>query len=187
MDNVAGYKIDFAKTKAAAEHIKEYKKQGDGTKLYLENGKKVENYDVKITFHKDKKDVFVTDFRRYSFLLNNMYIPDDLFDKKRFDDKLKEYNISSEELKAYVRHDKYNEHRTDDIFFEVCNEIRKSFDKCITYDSDVLQGCVWRINLEEIENIEILPNDGYRYGSINYIRSNGNRIDWIKDFYKRLK
>ena len=38
VDNVAGYKIDFAKTKAAAEHIKEYKKQGDGTKLYLENG-----------------------------------------------------------------------------------------------------------------------------------------------------
>ena len=38
VDNVAGYKIDFEKTKAAAEHIKEYKKQGDGTKLYLENG-----------------------------------------------------------------------------------------------------------------------------------------------------
>ncbi len=37
-DNVAGYKIDFEKTREASEHIKEYKKQGDGTKLYLENG-----------------------------------------------------------------------------------------------------------------------------------------------------
>lgn len=38
VDNVAGYKIDFEKTHEAAEHIKQYKKQGDGTKLYFENG-----------------------------------------------------------------------------------------------------------------------------------------------------
>ena len=38
-------------------------------------GESVEGFDVKITFHKNKKDVFITDFRRYSFLLNNMYIP----------------------------------------------------------------------------------------------------------------
>ncbi len=36
--DVAGYKIDFEKTKEAAEHIKQYKKQGDGIKLYFENG-----------------------------------------------------------------------------------------------------------------------------------------------------
>ena len=39
----------------------------------------------------------------------------------------------------------------------------------------------------EIENIEILKNDGYRYGSLNYIRSNGKRINWISDYYKKLK
>ena len=37
------------------------------------------------------------------------------------------------------------------------------------------------------EKIEILKNDGYRYGSLNYIRSNGKRINWIKDYYKKLK
>lgn len=149
-------------------------------------GKKVQGYDVKITFHKKEKDVFVTDFRRYSFLLNNMYIPDSIEDKNKFDEKLNKYNITKDELKAYVRCDKYNEHRTDNDFLNICSEIRKSFDKCITEDSDVLQGCVWRINLDEIEKIEILKNDGYSYGSINYIRANGKRIDWIEDYYKRL-
>lgn len=150
-------------------------------------GDKVVNYDVKITFHKDEKDVFVTDFRRYSFLLNNMYIPDDLKDLIRFNKKIELYNISNEDLKDYVRKDKYSEHRTDKEFLDICREIKESFDKCITYDSDVLQGCVWRINLSDIDTIEILPNDGYRYGSINYIRSNGKRIDWINDFYKKIK
>jgi len=150
-------------------------------------GEKVDGFDVKITFNKKEKDVFITDFRRYSFLLNNMYIPDNLEDKIYFDKKLKNLNITSEELKAYVRHDKYNSHRTDDEFIEICNEIRKSFNKCITKDSDVLQGCVWRITLADIEKIEILKTDGYRYGSLNHIRNNGKRIDWIKDYYKNLK
>lgn len=69
-------------------------------------GSKIEGYDVKITFHKDEKDVFITDFRRYSFLLNNMYIPDNKKDKLIFDKKLKKYNITLDDLKAYV--DKIN-------------------------------------------------------------------------------
>jgi len=150
-------------------------------------GTKVDGFDVKITFQKEEKNVFITDFRRYSFLLNNTYIPDNIEDKNKFDNKLNKYNITKEELKAYVRHDKYKKHRTDKEFLKICDEIRRSFDKCITNDSDILQGCVWRINLEEIEKIEILKNDNYRYGSLNYIRSNGKRIDWIKDYYKILK
>jgi len=150
-------------------------------------GEKVPNYDVKITFNKKQEDVFITDFRRYSFLLNNMYIPNNINDKINFDNKLKKYNITDEDLKSYVRFDKYKTHRTDDKFIEICNEIKNSFDKCITHDSDILQGCVWRINLDEIEKIEILNNDGYRYGAINYIRSNGERINWIEDYYKKIK
>ena len=150
-------------------------------------GEKVEGFDVKITFNKDKKDVFITDFRRYSFLLNNMYIPNNIEDKISFDKKLEKYNVTKEELKAYVRLDKYDGHRRDAEFLDLCNEIRKSFDRCITENSDVLQGCVWRINLDEIENIEILKKDGYRSGSLNYIRSNGKRINWINDYYKKLK
>ena len=150
-------------------------------------GKKVDGFDVKITFHKNKKDVFITDFRRYSFLLNNIYIPSSLEDKEKFDLSLKNKNITYEELKAFVRYDKYKKHRSDKEFLNICDKIRNSFDKCITEDSDLLQGCVWRIDLSEVEKIEILKDDGYVYGSLNYIRSNGKRIDWIKDFYKRLK
>ena len=130
-------------------------------------GEPVPGFDVQITFNKDKKDVFITDFRRYSFLLNNIYIPDSLEDKKRFDAKLKQNNITIEDLKAYVRHDKYRTHRMDQQYLEICDEIRKSFDKCMTEDSNILQGCVWRINLSDVEKIEILNDKSYKYGSVN--------------------
>lgn len=147
----------------------------------------VKGFDVKITFHKSKEDVFITDFRRYSFVLNNMYIPDDSHDKEIFEQKLKKYGITTEELKAVVRPDKFSEHRTDQEFLDVCSKIRKSFDKCINEDSDVLQGCIWRIYLEEVEKVEFLTDTEYTYGSFNYVRNNGKRFDWIEDFYRRLK
>lgn len=150
-------------------------------------GEPVKGFDVKITFHKQKKDVFITDFRRYSFLLNNTYIPDTLKDKELFDKILEEKNITKDDLKAYVRPDKFDHHREDKDFLDICQKIRQSFDKCITTDSDVLQGCVWRINLDEVKKIEILNDNNYRYGSFNYVRSNGKRFDWRKDFYKKLK
>lgn len=150
-------------------------------------GKRVEGFDVKITFNKNEKDVFITDFRRYSFLLNNQFIPNNKNEKKLFEEELKKYKITKEELEAYVRKDKYKECRNDDNFKKICKKIEKSFDKCITKESNILQGCIWRINLNEIEKIEILKDDGYCYGSLNYIRSNGKRIDWQKDYYKMIK
>lgn len=150
-------------------------------------GEPVKGFDVKITFNKQKKDVFITDFRRYSFLLNNTYIPDTLKDKELFDKTLEEKNITKDDLKAYVRPDKFDHHREDKDFLDICQKIRQSFDKCITTDSDVLQGCVWRINLDEVEKIEILNDNNYRYGSFNYVRSNGKRFNWREDFYKKLK
>ena len=149
-------------------------------------GEPVEGFDVKITFHKSREDVFITDFRTYSFLLNNTYIPDSLDDKEQFDNKIAKLNIKADALKAYARPDLFDQHRTDDVYLTICQEIRDSFDKCITMDSDILQGCVWRINLNEIDKIEFLNDRTYRYGSLNYKRSNGERIDWRKDFYKRL-
>lgn len=142
---------------------------------------------MKIIFHKEESEVFITDFRRYSFLLNNVYIPNTLKEKDQFDKKLKKLGITKEELKMYVRPDKYDKHRTDKVYLELCKEIRDTFDRYITKDSDILQGCIWIIKLSEVESIEILSNDGYRYGSLNYKRSNGKRINWQNDFYKLLK
>lgn len=127
-------------------------------------GKRIDGYDVKITFEKNSNEVFVTDFRRYSFVLNNKYIPKSINDKNIFTDELKKHG-----------NDKY-----------INNKIVNSFDRCITMDSDILQGCVWNIKLSEVCSIEILKNDGYVYGSLNYVRSNGKRINWIEDYYKRI-
>lgn len=149
-------------------------------------GEPIGGFDVKITFNKNENDVFITDFRRYSFLLNNIYIPDNLNDKEAFDKLITDKNITFDDLKAYVRKDKYKSHRTDKEFIDICNRIRDSFDKCITTDSDVLQGCVWRINIDDIESIEILNDKSYMYGSLNYVRSNGKRFNWIEDFYKKI-
>ena len=149
-------------------------------------GTKVGGFDVKITFKKGEKDVLVTDFRRYSFVLNNMYIPDSIQDKKKFDSLLEEKNITKEELRAYVRHDKYAEHRTDREFLDICKKIRESCDKCITVESNILQGCVWKISLDEVEKIEILHDNGYTYGSLNYKRCDGRRMNWMEDFYRKL-
>lgn len=147
-------------------------------------GKRVEGFDVKIIFNKDIKDVFITDFRRYSFLLNNKFIPNNLNELNIFNNELKKYNITDKELLDYIRNK--DNVRCDKEFIRMCKKIESSFDRCITTDSDILQGCIWRINLNEIESIEILKDDGYVYGSLNYIRSNGKRMDFIKDYYKKL-
>ena len=159
----------------------------NGTCPPKRKGKRVEGFDVKITFHKDKKDVFITDFRRYSFILSNVYIPKSIKDKEKMDELLKEKNIKKDELKALVRPDKYKTHRTDKEYKDICKTIRESWDRCITEDSNILQGCVWRIDKEDIDKIEILKNDGYTYGSVNYVRANGKRKNWIEDFYKILR
>lgn len=148
-------------------------------------GEPIKGYDVKITFNKPESEVFITDFRRYSFLLNNKYIPKNKKDFQDFQKLLEKHNITDEDLKAYIRKDKYETHRMDQPFLDVCEKIRNSFDRCITKESDILQGAVWRINLEDVEGIEMLKNDGYRYGSVNYIRSNGKRFNWIEDFYNK--
>ena len=149
-------------------------------------GKAIPEFQVKITFHKEEKDVFITDFRRYSFLLNNQFIPKNRQEKIKFEQELEKYHITSEDLKAFVRKDKFESCRKDEDFKKICAKIEKSYDRCITKESNILQGCIWRININEIEKIEFLKDDGYIYGSVNYIRSNGKRLNWIDDFYKSL-
>lgn len=147
----------------------------------------VKGFDVKIIFRKKKEDVFITDYEKFSFLLNNMYIPNNLKEKRLFEEKLKKNNITKDDLKAYVRPDKYISHRTDRAYLDICEEIRNSFCKCITAEGEILQGCVWRINLDEVEDIQFLNDKDYCYGSFNYKRKNGKRFDWINEYYKKLK
>lgn len=141
---------------------------------------------VKITFHKLEQEVFVTDYRRYAFVLNNLFIPDSQKEKEEFEKILKTYNITEEDLKVIIRKDKFKTHRTDKEYLDVCKKIRQSFDKCITRDSNVLQGCIWRIDLSEIDKIEILNDMEYTYGTFNYLRANGKRFDWIEEYYNMV-
>ena len=146
-------------------------------------GKPVKGFDVKITFHKNQQDVFVTDYRRYSFLLNNVYIPESAADLVAFEHELEHYQITKEDLAAFMRTNGMENTK----LVGISEKVRESFDRCITSESDVLQGCIWKLDLKDVEKIEILHNDGYRYGSFNYVRSDGKRFDWIEDYYGMLK
>lgn len=150
-------------------------------------GKKIEGFDVKITFNKDENDVFITDFIKYSFLLNYQYIPDDLNDLKEFRNKITNLDITDLDLIKYVRRDKYENFKSDKYFLEIVKLVEKSFDKCICDDGSILQGCVSKINLEDVEKIEFLTDDNIMSGSINYVRSNGKRKNWIDAYINTLK
>lgn len=131
---------------------------------------------IRITFTKPPEDVFITDYRRYSFLLNYRYIPESLKDRLQFEEKLGQIG-----LKTNADRQSYGNCP------EICREIEKSFERCITSDSDVLQGCVWRICLSDVKEIEFLRDPEFQYGTFNYLRKNGRRFDWIGDFYKKLQ
>lgn len=131
-------------------------------------GQRVEGFDVKITFEKDEHEVFITDYRRYSFVLNNLYLPESLNDKKQFE---------REQKKAQATNDKL-------LGQKLISKIKKSHLRCIITDSNILQGTIWKLNLSDVIKIELLPHDGYVYGSLNYPLKNGNRISWPQQFYK---
>ena len=150
-------------------------------------GSAVSGFDVKITFHKPEDEVFITDYRRYSFILNNIYIPKSIADQENFQKELDSHGVTSEDLRVVARPDKYGTCRNDTAFLAACQKIGDSFERCITKDSDTLQGCVWRIYLSEVESIELLHDSNYSYGTFNYKRKDGTRFDWVEDFYKLLK
>lgn len=147
----------------------------------------VPSNEVKITFIKDEKDLFITNFRTYSFVLNNMYLPSSKKDYEWSVEEMAKRKISIEDLKAYVRKDKYDIRRTDAEFLDFCKIIRKSWGKCITNESDILQACFWRLDLKDVVKIEFCNDDNYNYGSPNYLRANGKRPEWVKKYIASLK
>lgn len=125
-------------------------------------GAPAKGFEVKITFHKPESEILITDFRRYSFVMNNLYMPDSMADKARFDTA----NLAADERQR-----------------QIC----ASLVRCITGSSDVLQGCAWDVKLTEVERVEMLPNDGYCYGSLNDARADGTRRDWQREFYRLIE
>jgi len=105
---------------------------------------------VKITFEKTDKDVLITDFVKYSFLLTNEYIPSNKFDEEQFNQFMIENNVTSEDLLAYTRRDKYPIFRTDNDFDKVNSMVNHSFKKILELETNFLQGTVWDIKLEEV-------------------------------------
>ncbi len=43
------------------------------------------------------------------------------------------------------------------------------------------------VKLSEVEHIEFLPHDGYRYGSLNHVKADGTRRNWQQEFYHLLE
>lgn len=150
-------------------------------------GKKIKGFDVKITFKKNKSDIFITDYIKYSFLLKYNYIPLTLGEKENFEKILKEKNITEQNLINYVKRKEDDFDCSDKNFIEVLKVIENSFERCICEDGNILQACVSRINLNEIEKVEFLFDNNIIHGSINYIHSDGNRINWQKKYYMNLK
>lgn len=132
---------------------------------------------IKITFTKRREDVFITDYRRYSFLLNYRYIPESLEDKRQFEEMLGQFGLEKNAAIPQAYQD----------YPEISREIERSFQRCISSNSDVLQGCVWEVSLSDVTKIEFLRDTEYQYGTFNYLRKNGQRFHWIDDFYRRLR
>lgn len=149
-------------------------------------GTPVPNFDCKITFHKQSSDVLVMDYAKYSFVLNNQYIPKDKKDYDRWLNLLFMRGITQEDLRAYHRIDKYSSCRSDDLFKLTCREVHDSFDRCLTDLDNIQQGVFWKLGLSEVDSIEILHGDGYSYGSLNYVRSGGKRVNWINKVVSEL-
>jgi hypothetical protein len=134
---------------------------------------------VKITFTKDNKDVLLTDFIKYSFMLTNQYLPKSKEDHLNFNRLMQKYNISNEDLLKYVRQDKYDSYRNDDEFQQINNMISKSYDDILNVESNIIQGTVWDIKKEDIISVEFINKED--------CKKRKNVIDYRKNYINKLK
>ena len=134
---------------------------------------------VKITFTKDNKDVLLTDFIKYSFMLTNQYLPKSKEDYLNFNRLMQKYNISNEDLLKYVRQDKYDSYRNDDGFQQINNIISKSYDDILNVESNIIQGTVWDIKKEDILSVEFINRED--------CNKRKNVIDYRKNYINKLK
>lgn len=136
---------------------------------------------VKITFHKNEDDLLLTNFNRFSFLLNNWYIPTDKKDLEQFKLKLSKNHITNDDLKAFMRPDKFLEHRQDKEYIEIVKEIRTRFDLILNTDDDTVQACFWQLDLKDIIQVEFINKKDC--SPRNYKKGK----NYIKEYIEQLK
>lgn len=141
--------------------------------------KEGEDLIVRITFRKPERELLFTDFEKFSFVISNQYLPCSKQDYEWFQSFQKERQVSNEDLKAYVRRDRFKTCRTDADFLEVNQKVRESFDRALECASDQIQACFWRLSIEEIEKIELIRRD-------TCVPKNYKRIDLKKKYLKHL-
>lgn len=136
---------------------------------------------VKIIFEKSDKDVLLSDYMAYSFLLSGHIVPRTPQEYKNFLDEMKQQNISLEELKNFVRSQPVKQDTVKQF-----SKIEKTWKRIFNLKSGVYQACVWDIKMSEVLKIEILDNTNYIYGAMNTKHLDGSRPDWKKKYLQFL-
>ena len=134
---------------------------------------------VKITFSKPNNQVLVSDYMAYSFILSGHIVPKTQKEYNQFLKKMKDLDISLDELKGFVRNEKTRS-KVKQLFLE----IQKTWPRIFNPKSDVHQACVWDIKWEEVERVELCNDSKYLYNSMNPVRADGTRPDWKKEYLK---
>lgn len=128
-----------------------------------------ENEIVRITFNKPDSEVLVSDYIKYHFMLTNEYLPKDFEDKQNFDKLLKKFEVTNEDLLAYVRRDKFKSFRTDENFNLINEKIKNSYKYIFENLGKYRQGTVWFIDKAEIEKVEFInKNSCTKKKSVDY-------------------
>lgn len=139
---------------------------------------KDEDVIVKITFTKPDNQVLVTDYIKYHFLLTNEYLPLSINDKQQFDDLMKSKKVTSQDLLAYVRRDKFTEYRKDKDYEFINSKIQNSYSRIFDNLGDYKQGTIWHLQKAEILKVEFINKEDCTKKS---------SVDYRKKYLKLLK
>ena len=134
---------------------------------------------VKITFSKPDKEVFLSDYMAYSFILSGHIVPKNKAEYALFLKAIVNLGIDLKELKAFVRKEK-----TSLKVKQLFPEIKKTWFRIFNLKSNVHQACIWDIKLEEVEKVELCDDPQFLYNSMNPLRPDGTRPDWKKEYLK---
>ena len=149
--------------------------------------RKVKNYAgkkqdlVKITFEKPDKEVLLSDYMAYSFILSGHIVPKTKKEYEKFLKMIEKGGISVADLKGVVRQEKVSR-KVKELF----PKIEKTWNRIFVLRSNVYQGCVWNIKMSEVKKIEVINDPNHIYGTMNAKQLDGTRPDWKKQYLKFL-